>query len=409
MTMVEPDISMDDLTDGLGRFVDSVVLPLEEERRDLFENPRLTYRDDGAFAPEVQALIRRVKVASADAGYYQMFCPTSIGGGGLGKRHMFDAYEYLYRRYGPSRRLPYETISHWATGPSFLCEGFTPEARDEVLEDVVGGKVGMCFGMSEPDAGSDAWMMTTRAVRDGTEWVISGTKQWTTNSPIAEFCYLFAVTDPALHRERRGGVTCFIVPMQSPGVRVDSVIRMFGEIGGNEGIVSFNDVRVPDRYLVGSEGGGFKLALGGVSLGRVYNSARAVGLARWLLERAVEHARVRVTFGKPIVEHQGVSFKLADSAMEIYAARAAALDLTSRLDAGEPAIRELAMTKAFCAEMFLRVADRCMQVCGAMGLTNEMHMYAAWHQARAMQLADGSAEILRVTVANRLLRGELDF
>jgi acyl-CoA dehydrogenase len=153
----------------------------------------------------------------------------------------------------------------------------------------------------------------------------------------------------------------------------------------------------------------FKLALGGVSLGRVYNSGRALGYSQWALRQATEYAKTRVTFGKAIAEHQGVSFKLADSAMEIYAARHAALDLTARLDRGELAIRELAMTKAFCCETMLRVADRAMQVCGGMGLTNETHFHRIWHIARTLQLADGSAEILRQTIATRLLQGELDF
>jgi acyl-CoA dehydrogenase len=271
------------------------------------------------------------------------------------------------------------------------------------------GRVSMCFGMSEPNAGSDAWMMSTRAVRDGDGWLISGTKQWTSNSPYADYCYLFAVTDPVIHRERRGGVSCFVVPMSAPGVSVDSVIRMFGDVGGNEGIVSLVDVRVPAVNLIGAEGEGFRLAMGGVSLGRVFNSGRALGLSRWALERAVDYAKTRRAFGRPIAEHQGVSFKLAESAMDIYAAKGAARDLTERLDRGEKAIRELAMSKAICVEAFLRVADRCMQVCGAMGLTNELQMYKAWHTARALQLADGSAEILRETIAKRLLRGDVSF
>jgi len=338
-----------------------------------------------------------------------MFCPTDIGGGGVGRRAQLLIYEFLMHRYGPARMLPYEVIAHWAFGPSFICSSFSAELRETLLEDVVMGRVGMCFGMSEPDAGSDAWMMSTRARRDGNEWVINGTKQWTSNGPHADYCYLFAVTNKELHAERRGGVSCFIVPMDSPGANVDSVIKIFGEVGGNEAILSFTDVRVPASHMVGEEGSGFRLAMGGVSLGRVYNSGRAIGYSRWALEVATEYAKTREAFGKPIAQHQGVSFKLADSAMEIYAARCAALDLTARLDNGEACIRELAMTKAFCCETMLRVADRAMQVCGGMGITNEMHLVKIWHMARSLQIADGSGEILRRTIANRLLSGDIDF
>lgn len=404
------DVDLEEVLGGLGSFIDRVVIPIEEANRDLLEDQRGAFYDErGGYSSAVVELIRQVRMLSAEAGYYQMFCPTEIGGGGVGRRVQLLVYEFLMHRYGPGRMLPYESIAHWAFGPSFLCAQFTPELRETLLEDVVMGRVGMCFGMSEPDAGSDAWMMSTRAERDGDEWIINGTKQWTSNGPHADYCYLFAVTNRELHAERRGGVSCFIVPMDSPGAQVDSVIRIFDEVGGNEAILSFTDVRVPAINMVGDEGAGFRLAMGGVSLGRVYNSGRAIGYSRWALEVATEYAKSRIAFGKPIAEHQGVSFKLAESAMEIYAARSAALDLTARLDRGEAAIRELAMTKALCCEMMLRVADRAMQVCGGMGITNEMHLVKIWHMARALQIADGSGEVLRRTIANRLLSGDIDF
>ena len=404
------DVDIDELTAGLAAFIDSVVIPLEDENSALLEDQRGAFYDErGGYSPAVVDLMRRTRMESAKAGYYAMFCPTDIGGAGLGRRAQLLTYEFLYRRYGPARRLPYETIAHWAFGPSFICSQFSPGLSERMLDRIVTGQVGMCFGMSEPDAGSDPWLMTTKAVRDGDEWVINGTKQWTTNGPHADFCYLFAVTDPPRARERRGGISCFVVPMDAPGASVDSVIKIFGEVGGNEAILSFTDVRVPADHLVGTEGDGFKIAIGGVSLGRVYNSGRALGYAQWALRQATEYAKTRVAFGKPIAEHQGISFKLADSAMEIYAARGAALDLTARLDRGERAIRELAMTKVLCCETCLRVVDRAMQVCGGMGIVNETKLYRIWHAARALQLSDGSGEVLRQTIAQRLLKGDLDF
>jgi acyl-CoA dehydrogenase len=404
------ELDVEELTAGLARFVDRVIIPLEDENADLLEDHRGSFYDDGGgYSGAVVELIRRTRMESAKAGYYAMFCSEDVGGGGLGRRAQLLTYEFLTRRYGPARMLPYETVAHWAFGPSFLCSHFTPGLRARLLDDIVSGRVGMCFGMSEPDAGSDAWMISTRAIRDGDDWVINGSKQWTSNGPHADYCYLFAVTDPELARQRKGGVSCFVVPMDSPGARVDSVIKIFGDVGGNEAILSFTDVRVPTDHLVGEEGQGFKLAMGGVSLGRVYNSGRALGYSQWALRQATEYAKSRVAFGKPIAEHEGISFKLAESAMEIYAARHAALDMTARLDRGEMAIRELAMTKALCCETMLRVADRSMQVCGAMGITNDTHLHRIWHMARALQLADGSGEILRVTIASRLLKGELDF
>ncbi len=409
-TTTSTRVDIDELIAGLGRFVDTVVIPLEEENAGLLGDERgRLYDERGGYSPAVVDLIHRARMESAQAGYFAMFCPTDVGGGGLGRTAQLLAYEFLYKKYGPGRRLPYETIAHWAFGPSFLCSHFTATLKERVLDNIMSGRDGLCFGMSEPDAGSDAWMMRTNAYRDGEEWVINGTKQWTSNAPHATYCYLFAITDSTLARERRGGISCFLVPMSAPGVSVDSVIKILGDVGGDEAIVSFSDVRIPADHLVGTEGQAFKLAIGGVSLGRVYNSGRALGFSQWALRQATEYAKSRITFGKPIAEHQGVSFKLADSAMEIYAARHAALDLAARLDRGEVAIRELAMTKAFCCETMLRVADRTMQVCGGMGLTNELNLYRVWHLARVLQLADGSGEILRQTIASRLFKGELDF
>jgi acyl-CoA dehydrogenase len=398
-----------DVVAGYAAFLEAVVAPLEQRNRDVLEDHTRLYDKRGAYSPEVDELLTTVRMSSAEAGYYTMFCPTGIGGGGLGSRAMLETYEHLFRTYGAGRPLMEESIAHWATGPSFLCEAFSEDLKARLLGDIMSGAVSMCFGMSEPNAGSDIWMMATTAVQDGDEWVINGSKQWTTNSPLADYCYLFAVTDPELHRERRGGISCFVVPMTADGAAVDSVIRIFGQPGGNEGILSFVDVRVPNENLVGALGDGHKLALGGVSLGRVFNSARGIGLSRWALEIAVEYAKSRQTFGRAIAQHQGVSFKLAESAMDIYAARSAAYDLADQLDRGEKCIRELAMTKAICVEACLRVTDRCMQVCGAMGLTNELRMYRAWHDARALQLADGSGEILRDTIVKRLLKGEIGF
>jgi acyl-CoA dehydrogenase len=393
---------------GLRSFIDSYVVPLETENAGLLKD-RCRYTEHGGYTADYVKLLKTVRAESARAGYYTMFCPEDIGGGGLGYEVMVRAYEMLYHLYGPGRSLVTSTLAHWTTGPSYLCSHLSGPLREALLDDIVSGQVSMCFAMSEPDGGSDAWNMSTAAVRDGGQWCVNGTKQWITGSPYADYCFLFAVTDRTLARARKGGITCFLVPMTSPGVSVDSVIRMFGHIGGNEGIVSFTDVRVPDEHVVGELGAGMHLALRGVNNGKVYNSGVAVGIARWAFEIAAEYAGTRHTFGAPISRHQGVSFKLADSAIEIHAARLVALDLARRLDQGELALRELAMSKVHCVEAAYRVVERCMQVCGAMGLTNEMRLTDGWHHLRSLFLADGSAEVLRRAIANYVLKGDRSF
>jgi acyl-CoA dehydrogenase len=353
--------------------------------------------------------MRQVRSASAQAGYYTMFCPVELGGGGLGPLAYYEAWEHLAHHCGPGRLLPYQTIAHWTNGPSYLHGFMTDEMKARVLNRFMSGEQTMCFAMSEPDAGSDAWAMSTRATRQGDGWVLNGVKQWITNSPYAQFALVFAVTDEELRATRKGGISCFLVATDSPGYRIDSVIKVLGEAGGNESILSFNDVYVPDDCVVGEIDDGFALAIGGVSLGRIFNAGRCVGLSRWALERATAYAKERKTFGKAISEYQGVSFQLADSAIEIYATKTMSVDCAKRLERGEDASRELTMVKAYSTEMCFRVFDRCIQVHGGMGLTNEMRLYDGWHLARIIRIADGSGEIMRRNIARALFRGETDF
>lgn len=392
------------VVDGLTEFVDAVVVPLEEKHAAALADPRQVYGTDNAYSPLTRSLLQTVREASAEAGYYCMFLSEELGGGGLGPVALYEVWRALHATYGPGRILPYATVAHWSYAPSSLCAHLTPTAGERMLPEFLAGTTTSCFGMSEPDAGSDAWAMRTAARRDGDGWVITGTKQWITNSPEADWVVVWAVTDPELQKTRRGGISCFLVPTDTPGFAVDSVITLFGQVGGHEGIISFTDVRVPADALVGELHQGFRLALEGVSTGRVYNAGRCVGLAQWALDQAASYATERQAFGAPISEYQGVTFPLADSAVEIYAADAMARQTARALQAGETVHHEVAMTKVFTTEMCSRVYERCMQVHGGMGLTTEMRLYDGWHQARLTRIADGSAEILRRNIARRVVR-----
>jgi acyl-CoA dehydrogenase len=270
------------------------------------------------------------------------------------------------------------------------------------------GDTSMCFGLSEPGAGSDAAALATRAVPHGDGWKISGRKIWTTNAPVAEYCIVFAITNPALASSHKGGISAFLVPTNSPGFEVQRVIRLFGHIGGDEAELRLEDVFVEPWQLVGELDRGFEAALYGVSLGRIYNSARAVGYGRWALERALEYSKVRETFGRPIAEYQGVTFPLAESAAELHAAHLMGLNAAALLDQGQQAVKELSMTKAYSVQVGFRAVDRAIQTHGAIGFTNELGLYHAWHSLRIVNVADGTNEILNRTVVQRLLKGDTD-
>ncbi|MCC7364934.1 MAG: acyl-CoA dehydrogenase [Dehalococcoidia bacterium] len=401
----DPDL----VVDGLLRFAKSEVEPIEAAVHDRAEDPAARYLPDGRLHPELVAADRAVRRAAAKAGYYAMCCPADIGGGGLGRLVFFKAWDALYRRYGPREALAYGSIAHWATGPSALWRQARGYLAESILPSVMSAEVLGCFGLSEPDAGSDAWGIRTRATRDGARWTIDGSKQWQTNGPTADYALILAVTDPGLAAARKGGVTCFYVPTATPGFRMESVIRLFGQAGGHEAILGLTGVEVGEDHVLGDVGGGFKIAMYSVNQGRIYNTARCVGMSQWALERAVAYARDRRTFGQPIAEHQAVQLLLADCATEIYAARAAGLRLATENDddAVEINRKDAAMAKYFATNVAWRVFDRAMQVHGGMGLANEVGLYEGMHLARILRIADGTDEILRVTIAKELTRGDL--
>jgi acyl-CoA dehydrogenase len=394
---------------GLLQFAESESIPLEESLGPTFEDPRLRYSPSGKEVPEVTAARRSIRMRSAEAGYYSMFCPADMGGAELGEATSFLSWEALHHRYGPGERLVYSSIAHWTSGPSKIWRAASERLQSEVLPSLMSGSLQGSFGMSEPDAGSDAWRMKTSARRQGDDWILNGSKQWTSYSPTADFVLTFAVTDPALVESRKGGITCFYVPTESEGFSVDGIIRLFGEIGGREGILSFSDVVVSDANRLGEVDRGFEIAMAGATQGRIYNTARSVGLSRWALERSVEYAKIRWASGKPIAEHQSIQNILADMAVDIYAAKTMGIDCARKAQAGEDIRRDAAMAKLFATNAATRSFDRAMQVHGGMGLTNEMRFYEGWKTARTIRIADGTDEILRRTIARELLKGDVGF
>ncbi len=394
------------LCDGLGDFLKAEVITRHDKHHDLLANGRNTYDADGRYVEEVIELIREVRMAASRAGYYNMCVPEELGGSGLGMLAYYVAWEHAFRLCGPHNWLSVYAISHWALGPSRLLERVTPEAREEMLNGMIEGRTSMCFGLSEPGAGSDAAALTTRATPDGNGWRINGRKIWTTNSPIADYCIIFAQTDPERAAARKGGISAFLVPTDAPGFEVESIIRMHGSVGGNEAQLVFEDIRVEPSQLVGELHDGFKNAVFGVSMGRIYNSARALGLARWSLDLALDYSTTRQTFGKPISEYQGVTFPLAESAMELHGAHLMGLNAALLLDRGDLAIKELSMAKAYAVEVGARAIDRAIQAHGAMGFTNEVGLAEAYNVVRLVNVADGTNEILRRTIVHRLLGGD---
>lgn len=402
---IDPDTVS--IAEAVVRFIEREVLPLEERHRDLLASERTLFDPAGRYVPEVLVLRKQVRMRSAELGYYNLFGDERLGGGGQGALVMAHVQEAVNQRFGPGHPLIQTVVL-----PSPFTNGLSPVLRhldasvfERYRDGIASGGKTLCFALSEPDAGSDVFAMKTRAVRDDEHWVLNGTKQWITNSPYADHAMVFALTDPEAAAQHKGGVTGFFVDTRTPGFSVPRLINTVGHLGGDTGVVVLDGVRVPDDHRLGAVGRGLAVAMDGVNAGRMGMAATCVGLARWALDQAIEYAKVRKTSGVPIAEHQAIQFMLADSAMDIYAAKSMIQNCAWRIDQGQPAPAQVSMVKAFSTEMLGRVMDRSIQVHGAMGLTNELRIEQGYRFARVMRIPDGTAEIQRRTIARLLLSG----
>lgn len=397
------------VADAMLRFVDREIVPLEEKNRELLSSERTIFTPSGRYCDEVLQLRRQVRMRSAELGFYNLFGPAGLGGEDLGAVAAAVIYERLHEHIGPGRHLIHPVLlpSPFTNGLSPVLTHLDPAVAERYRSGLASGAKTMCFGLSEPDAGSDVLAMRTSAVRDGNDWVITGTKQWISNAPYADHAMIFAVTDSDQAKQRAGGITGFFVDTDSLGFKVSRVIPVMGHLGGDVGVITLDGVRVPDEQRLGGVGQGLKVAIAGVNKGRVGMAAQLLGQAKWALKQAVSYAGQRKTFGRPIAEHQAIQFLLADCATDIYACKSMIQNCAWRVDNGLPVEAEISMVKARTTEMCNRVFDHCIQVHGGMGLTNELRLEEGYRFARSMRIPDGTTEIQKRTIARRLLAGDL--
>ena len=406
--IIDPDTVA--IAEAVLRFVEREVLPLQQRHHDLLGSERTLFDASGRYVPEVLALRQQVRKRSAELGFYTLFGDEKLGGGGQGAQVMAHVQEVLNHRVGPAQALVQTVVlpSPFTNGLSPVLRHLKPDIFEQYRDGIASGDKTLCFGLSEPDAGSDAFGMKARAVRDGDEWVLTGTKQWITNSPYADYAMVFALTDPEAAARHKGGVTGFFIDTRTPGFSVPRIINTMGHLGGETGVIVLDGVRVRDDHRLGEVGRGLAVAMDGVNAGRMGMAASCLGLARWALDQAVEYAKVRKTFGVPIAEHQAIQLMLADSAMDIYAAKTMIQNCAWRLDSGRASTAQVSMVKAFSTEMLGRVMDRSIQIHGGMGLTNELRLEEGYRFARVMRIPDGTGEIQRRTIARQLLTGQAD-
>jgi butyryl-CoA dehydrogenase len=263
-----------------------------------------------------------------------------------------------------------------------------------------GDKLG-CFGLTEPEAGSDAAAQKTTAVRKGDQYLINGSKNWITNGPVADAMVLFAMTDRAAGNK---GISAFIVPIDTPGFSRAKPDRKMGISAAHSCSIFFEDCRVPARNLLGKEGDGFKIAMSTLDGGRIGIAAQALGIARAAVEEARAYSLERKTFGKPIAQHQAIQFMLADMATEIDAARLLIHKAALLKDAGVRHSPESAMAKLYASEMASRVANKALQVFGGQGYSKEFDAERHVRDARITEIYEGTSEIQRLVISAGLLK-----
>ena len=320
--------------------------------------------------------------------------PTEYGGTGTGTLMLNIAVEEVAKACASSALIL--MIQELGTLPIQLFG--SDEQRERFLPRCASGEWSPAFCLSEPEAGSDPGAMRTAARLDGDEWVINGTKNWITNAGVADFYIVFAVTDTDTRR-----ISAFIVEKDRPGFSMPKLEHKLGIRGSPTGQPVFEDVRVPQENVVGAVGKGLSVALGTLERTRLGAAAQAVGIAQGAIDYAVGYARERIAFGKPIIELQGLQFKLADMQTKTAAARELLYKACSMADRNEPALGMYSsMAKLFASDSAMEVTVEAVQVLGGYGYVTEYPVERMMRDAKITQIYEGTNEIQRVVIARSM-------
>jgi len=274
--------------------------------------------------------------------------------------------------------------------------------RQKYLKPLAAGEMIGAFALTEPQAGSDAANLQTRAIRTKSGYEITGTKQFITSGRIAGAVIVFAVTDPAAGKR---GMSAFLVPAGTRGMSVVSLEDKMGQEASDTAQLSFDSAFVPEDHLIGNEGDGYRIALANLETGRIGIAAQCVGMARAALGHAVAYSKERTAFGKMIADHQAVAFRLADMATQVHAAETMVLQAAALRDAGEPCLKQACMAKLFASEAAERVCSDAIQIFGGYGYSRELPVEKIYRDVRVAQIYEGTSDVQRIIISRELLRG----
>ena len=376
MYLTETHSQVRDMARG---FADEVIRPVAEE-----------LDRDERFPAELYAQM-------ADLGLFGIAVPEAMGGPGLDTLAYAVVMEELSRGYASvaDQCGLVELVS------TLLVRHATPAQRERWLTGVMAARTRVAYCITESEAGTDVSGIRTHAVRDGDDWLLNGGKIWIHNAPVADLGFVLARTDKAAGRR---GMSIFVVDLHADGVERGPKEHKMGQRASQVGALGFDDVRLPADALLGEEGRGFHMMMSVLDKGRVGIAALAVGIAQAGLEAAVDYARTRRQFGKPIAEFQGVQWLLADMAKDIEAGRLLVHSAAVKIDRGEDATKACSMAKCFAGDMAVARTSDAVQVFGGSGYIRGFEVERLYRDAKITQIYEGTSQIQRMIIARELIR-----
>ncbi len=375
---------------------------LDEQQRMVRDTARAFAREQ--LAPHAEAWDRAhtypadAVAALGELGFLGMVVPEEWGGAGMDNVSYALALEEVAAGCGAVSTI---MSVHNSVGCMPILKFGTDAQKERFLRPLAEGKVIGAFCLTEPQAGSDAAALKTRAVRDGDDWVLNGTKMFITSGKHAGVAIVFAVTDPAAGKK---GISAFIVPTDTPGYQVVRIEDKLGQNASDTCQIAFEDMRLSADLMLGKEGEGYKIALANLEGGRIGIASQSVGMARAAYEAAREYAKDRQTFGKPIIQHQAVQFRLADMKVRIEAARHLVLEAARLRDAGEPCLTEACMAKLFASEMAEKVCSDAIQTLGGYGYLADFPVERIYRDVRVCQIYEGTSDVQRMVIARAIMQ-----
>jgi butyryl-CoA dehydrogenase len=334
----------------------------------------------------------------AAMGLYGIAIPEEWGGAGLDYSAMAIACEEIAA--GDCATATIVAVCNLVAG---ILNGYgSPAQKEKYLKPLARGELIGAFLLTEPQVGSDAAAITTRAERKGDHYILNGVKQFITSGKNADIGVVFAVTDKGAGKK---GISAFLVPTKTPGYVVSRIEDKTGQRASDTAQIALENCKVPADHVLAQEGVGYRIALANLESGRINVAAQATGVARTALEAALAYAKERKSMGKPLIEHQAINFRLADMATQVEAARQLYLHAARLRSRGEPCIREASMAKLFASEMAENVCSDAIQIHGGYGYVADFPVERLWRDVRVTQIYEGASDIQRMVIGRTLDQG----